>query len=191
MSIIPRYEIRLSGSGGQGLILAGTILAEAIALHEQKYVVQSQSYGPEARGTASKADVIISDEAIDYPKSINPDVLLAMNQKALDINFLDLKKGGILIVDSGLVKELPTTHLVSLPLTQIALEVTQSSQPANMVALGVLAVCTQKVSLQALSRTLTTHLKKELLAVNQKALKAGARSAKKWFSENREKIGDI
>ena len=92
--MVPRYEIRLSGSGGQGLILAGTILAEAIALHEQKYVVQSQSYGPEARGTASKADVIISDEAIDYPKSINPDVLLAMNQKALDINFLDLKKGG-------------------------------------------------------------------------------------------------
>ncbi len=189
--MVPRYEIRLSGSGGQGLILAGTILAEAIALHEQKYVVQSQSYGPEARGTASKADVIISDEAIDYPKSINADVLLAMNQKALDLNFLNLKKGGVLIIDSGLVKELPTTHLISLPLTQIAIEATQSPQPANMVALGVLAVCTQKVSLQALSRTLTTHLKKEWLAVNQKALKAGARSAKKWISENRERIGDI
>jgi 2-oxoglutarate ferredoxin oxidoreductase subunit gamma len=182
--MIPRYEIRLSGSGGQGLILAGTILAEAIALHEQKYVVQSQSYGPEARGTASKADIIVSDEAIDYPKSINPDVLLAMNQNALDINFLDLKKGGILIVDSELVKELPTTHLISLPLTRIAVEAAQSPQPANMVALGVLAVCTRKVSLPSLSRTLSARLKKEILAVNQKALKAGARSAKKWLSEN-------
>ena len=189
--MVPRYEIRLSGSGGQGLILAGLILAEAVALHEQKFVVQSQSYGPEARGTASKADVIISDEPIDYPKSLNPDVLLAMNQKALDMNFLDLKKGGILIVDAELVKEWPTTHLVSLPLTRIAREVTQSPQPANMVALGVLAVCTRKVSLQALSKTLTAHLKKEWLEMNLKALKAGARSAKKWLSENPAGSGDF
>ncbi len=182
--MVPRFEIRLSGSGGQGLILAGMILAEAIALYEKKFVVQSQSYGPEARGTASKTDIIISEEAIDYPKSIHLDVLLAMNQKALDLNFLDLKKGGILIVDSGLVKELPTTHLVSLPLTRIAMDVTQSPQPANMVALGALAVYTKQVSLQALSKTLARHFKKELLDMNQKALKAGARSAKRGLSEN-------
>lgn len=182
--MIPRYEIRLAGSGGQGLILAGLILAEAIALQEHKFVVQSQNYGPEARGTDSKSDIIISQEEIDYPKAIHLDVLLAMNQKALDVNFLDLKKRGLLIVDSGLVKEVPTTQLISLPLTQIALEVAQSPQPANMVALGALAVCTQQVSLHSLTKTLAAHLKKEWLDLNLKALKAGARSAKKRLSGN-------
>jgi 2-oxoglutarate ferredoxin oxidoreductase subunit gamma len=189
--MVPRYEIRLAGSGGQGLILAGLILAEAIAFHEHKCVVQSQNYGPEARGTDSKSDIIISDEEIDYPKAIHLDVLLAMNQKALDVNFLDLKKGGILIVDSELVKEVPTTHLISLPLTRIAMEVTHSQQPANMAALGALAACTQQVSLQSLSKTLGAHLKKEWLDLNQKALKAGARFAKKRLSGNPSENGGI
>ena len=177
--MIPRYEIRLAGSGGQGLILAGLILAEAIAIYEHKFVVQSQNYGPEARGTDSKSDVIISDEEIDYPKAINLDVLLAMNQKALDANFLDLKKNGILIVDSDLVKEVPTTRLISLPLTQIALEATNSPQPANMAALGALAVFTKQVSPQSLAKVLEIHIKKEWLELNLKALKAGAKSVKK------------
>lgn len=185
MAIVPRYEIRLAGSGGQGLILAGMILAEAIALQEHQYVIQSQSYGPEARGTDSKSDVIICDQPIDYPKAIHLDLLLAMNQKALDRNFQDLKEKGILIIDSGLVKDLPIFPLiVSLPLTQIALDVTHSTQPANMVALGAVAVCTKKVSLPSLSKTLSVHLKKELLGQNREALKAGARSAMKWFSKN-------
>jgi 2-oxoglutarate ferredoxin oxidoreductase subunit gamma len=184
-----RYEIRLSGSGGQGLILAGLILAEAVALRGRNQVVQSQSYGPEARGTASKTDIIISEEAIDYPKALHLDVLLAMNQKALDINFLDLKEKGLLVVDSDLVKDLPTTQVVSLPLTAIAQETTQSPLPANMVALGALAALTQKASLGALIKTLPRHLKKEILEKNQRALKAGARSAKRWLSEKSVKTG--
>ena len=75
-----RYEICLSGSGGQGLILAGIILAEAAGVHEGKHVAQSQSYGPEARGGASKAEVVISDEEIDYPMATRLDLLLAMNR---------------------------------------------------------------------------------------------------------------
>jgi 2-oxoglutarate ferredoxin oxidoreductase subunit gamma len=189
--MIPRYEIRLAGSGGQGLILAGLILAEAIAYFEHKYVVQSQNYGPEARGTDSKSDIIISDEEIDYPKAIHLDVLLAMNQKALDANFLDLKKNGLLIVDSGLVKDLPTTQLIAMPLTQIALETTKSPQPANMTALGALAVCTQKVSIPSLSKTLAVHLKKDWLEQNQKALKAGARFAKKRLAGNPSGNGSV
>ncbi len=79
-----RYEIRLAGSGGQGLILAGVILAEAAGLYDGKFVCQTQSYGPAARGGASMAEVVISDSEIDYPKAVHPDVLLAMNQKSLD-----------------------------------------------------------------------------------------------------------
>lgn len=105
-----RYEIRLSGSGGQGLIVAGIILAEAAGIHDGKYVCQTQSYGPEARGGASKAEVVISEEEIDYPKAIKPDVLLAMNQKACDAYFFDMKPDGMLVVDSTFVKQLPTTR---------------------------------------------------------------------------------
>ena len=182
--MVPRYEIRLSGSGGQGLILAGLILAEAVALWENRYVVQSQSYGPEARGTASRSDIIISDEEIDFPKALHLDVLLAMNQKALDINFLDLKEKGLLIIDADLVKDLPTTQAVSLPLTGLAQEVAQNPLSANMVALGALAVLTRQVSLPALQKTMAVHFKKEGLEKNSQALKAGARRARRWLSEN-------
>jgi 2-oxoglutarate ferredoxin oxidoreductase subunit gamma len=180
--MVQRYEIRLSGSGGQGLILAGLILAEAVALKGRRHVVQSQSYGPEARGTASKTDIIISDEEIDYPKALHLDVLLAMNQKALDINFLDLKEKGLLVVDSDLVQDLPTTRAVSLPLTALARETTGSPLPANMAALGALAILTQQVSLGALTSTLVRQVKKESLEMNLRALKAGARYAKRRLS---------
>ena len=94
-----RYEICLSGSGGQGLILAGIILAEAAGVYEGKHVAQSQSYGPEARGGASKAEVIISDGEIDYPMATRLDLLLAMNQKSSDSFYFDLKPEGTLVVD--------------------------------------------------------------------------------------------
>ena len=115
-----RYEIRLSGTGGQGLILAGMILAEAIAFGEKKQVVQSQNYGPEARGTNSRSDIIISDQEIDYPKALHLDALLALNQAALDENFPALKEGGLLLVDSDLVKEVPPVPYLGLPLTRLA-----------------------------------------------------------------------
>ncbi|MGA9756425.1 MAG: 2-oxoacid:acceptor oxidoreductase family protein [Desulfobaccales bacterium] len=115
-----RYEVRLAGSGGQGLILAGIILAEAGGIYDGKFVCQTQSYGPEARGGASKAEVVISDAEIDYPKAIQPDVLLAMNQKSLDAFIVDLKPGGLLLVDADLVKEVPASRSLALPFTRIA-----------------------------------------------------------------------
>ena len=99
-------ELRLSGSGGQGLILIGIILAEA-AILDNKLAIQSQSYGPEARGGASKAEVIISEKAIHYPKVTEPDLVLAMTQEAAQKYHSDLKPEGTLIVDSTYVKEIP------------------------------------------------------------------------------------
>src|SRR5512136_1515261 len=115
-----RYEIRLSGSGGQGLILMGIILAEAIGVYDGKYVAQTQSYGPEARGGSSKAEVIVSDEEIDYPKAIRLDLLLAMNQRSCDDYYKDLKPGGILIVDSTYVTQIPVAQAFQIPFTRIA-----------------------------------------------------------------------
>jgi 2-oxoglutarate ferredoxin oxidoreductase subunit gamma len=145
-----RYEIRLAGSGGQGLILAGIILAEAAGIYDGKFVCRHQSYGPEARGGASKSEIVISDEEIDYPKAINPDVFLAMNQKSLDTYISDLKLEGMLIIDSSLVREVPSTQAVAIPLTQIARQELGKMIVVNIVALGALVALTEVVTFTSL-----------------------------------------
>jgi 2-oxoglutarate ferredoxin oxidoreductase subunit gamma len=134
-----RYEIRLSGSGGQGLVLAGIILAEAAGIYGGKNVVQTVSYGPAARGGTSRADVVISDEEIDYPKAMGLDVLLAMTQMASDESSSDLKPSGILVVDSNLVPQVEYPRVVKIPFTQIAKDKCGREQMANIVALGALS----------------------------------------------------
>jgi len=96
-----RKEVRLSGSGGQGLILAGVILAEGSILSNLN-AVQTQSYGPEARGGASKAEVIVSDEEINFPKVRKADMLLCLTQKAFDEYYHTVKNNGIIILDSSI-----------------------------------------------------------------------------------------
>ncbi|NNG45544.1 MAG: 2-oxoacid:ferredoxin oxidoreductase subunit gamma, partial [Deltaproteobacteria bacterium] len=98
-----RYEIRFSGSGGQGLILAGVIFAEAATIYDKINAVQSQSYGPEARGGASKSEVIISEEVIDFPKAQGIDLQLSLTQEACTRYYKDIKSGGILLVDEDFV----------------------------------------------------------------------------------------
>lgn len=134
-----RIEVILSGSGGQGLILAGIVLAEA-ALLAGWQAVQTQSYGPEARGGASRSEVIISDEEIEYPKVERADVLLAMNQESCDKYVSAVKAGGLVIVDSTYVSRLPATpaKIVSLPVTKTARERLGKTVVANMTALGAL-----------------------------------------------------
>ena len=172
-----RYEIRLAGSGGQGLILAGIILAEAAGVYDGKFVCQTQSYGPEARGGASKAEVVISDAAIDYPKAIQPDVLLALNQKSLEAFSADLKPGGLLLVDADLVKEAPASRVLALPFTRIAREAGRV-MAANIVALGALAQLTGAVSLQSLTAAVLARVPKGTEDLNRRALAAGVAAAK-------------
>jgi len=137
--MLDRYEIRLSGSGGQGLVLAGIILAEAAGIYEGKYVVQTVSYGPAARGGTSRADVVISDREIDYPQAMGLDILLAMNQMACDESASDLKPAGVLVVDSQLVTQVTYPRTVRIPFTQIAKKKCGREQMANIVALGALS----------------------------------------------------
>jgi len=138
--MLDRYEMRLSGTGGQGLVLAGIILAEAAGIYEGKHVVQTVSYGPAARGGTSRAEVVISDGEIDYPKAIGLDLLLAMTQMACDESAGDLKPAGILVVDSQLVTEVNSLRVVKIPFTQIAREKCGREQMANIVALGALSL---------------------------------------------------
>ena len=171
-----RYEIRLAGSGGQGLILAGVILAEAAGIYDGKFVCQTQSYGPAARGGASKAEVVISDAEIDYPKAIRPDVLLALNQTSLDKYLGDLKPGGALLVDADLVREVPLEGAARIPCTRIARELGKEMM-ANIVALGALAVITRAVSPEGLRAAVLARVPPQTRDLNEKALAAGMAAA--------------
>ena len=170
-----RYEIRLSGSGGQGLILAGIILAEAACIHDGKEAVQTQSYGPESRGGASKSEVVISGEEIDYPKVTSPDLLLAMTQEACDKYAGDLKHDGIVLVDSDLAQNCASAdgHVYSLPLTATAREVTGKTIAANIVALGAIVALSGVVSRMAVETAVLARVPKGTEEMNLQALRAG------------------
>ena len=174
-----RYEIRLSGSGGQGIIMAAIVLAEAAGVYDEKYVCQSQSYGPEARGGTSKAEVIISNQTIDYPKAIKPDLLLTMNQEACNTYFQDLKSEGLLVVDSTLVHQIPTNRVAAIPFTRIARKEIGKEMVANMVALGAVGVLSQIISLINLEQALMARVPKGTEEINRKALHAGIDAAKR------------
>jgi 2-oxoglutarate ferredoxin oxidoreductase subunit gamma len=174
-----RYDIRLSGSGGQGLIMMGIILAEAIGVYDGKEVAQTQSYGPEARGGSSKAEVIVSDEEIDYPKAMKVDLLLAMNQKALDEYYGDLKSGGVLIVDSTLVKTIPATDTIQIPFTRIARDRFKKEMVANIVALGAISELTSVVSKKAIEAAVLARVPKGTEKLNRDALRAGMSAARR------------
>ena len=182
-----RYEIRLSGSGGQGLILMGIILAEAIGIYEGWYVAQTQSYGPEARGGSSKSEVIASDEEIDYPKALKLDLLLAMNQRSCDEFYLDLKPHGILVVDSTFVTQIPAQKAFRIPFTRIAREKFNREVVANIVALGALTQLTPLVSQKAIETAALARVPRGTEPLNRDALRAGItaarRARKEWLEE--------
>lgn len=175
-----RREIRLSGYGGQGLILAGIILAEA-AMHDGHEAVQTQSYGPEARGGASKAEVIISDEPIDYPKVTAPDAMLLMSDAACKRYACTVEPSGILIIDSGLVEDVPANRgeVHAIPITDISVESTGRAITANIAALGVLNTVAKLVSTESLEKAIAARVPRGTAEVNMKAFRAGVAAAQK------------
>jgi 2-oxoglutarate ferredoxin oxidoreductase subunit gamma len=172
-----RVEFRLSGSGGQGLLLAGIVLAEA-AILEEKNAVQTQSYGPEARGGSSKAEVVISDEDIDYPKATDPDYLLALTLESYKTYGKDIGKG-LIIVDSSVTLDPEiTARTVSLPILKTAAEDIGKKVVANIVALGVLGGISGAASAQSLETAVKNRVPKGTEELNLKALRAGLELAK-------------
>lgn len=170
-----RYEICLSGSGGQGLILAGKILGQAIALNTNKNVVQTQSYGPEARGGASRSEVVVSDETIYYPKVIKLDLLVALTQESCDKYTQNLKDGGILIVDPLYVKSIKNEKfkVYSIPFTQIAKNELGKSIFANIIVLGALSAITNLIDKNYLEETMLSYVPKATVEANKKAFERG------------------
>lgn len=178
-----RYEIRFSGSGGQGIITAAIVLAEAAGVYGGKHVCQSESYGPEVRGGVSKAEVVISNKVIDYPRAMKPYLLLAMDQASCDAYFSDLKPDGLLVVDSTLVRQIPTSRAVAIPFTQIARKEFGKEIVANMVALGAVGVLCKIVSLKNLEMALLAKFPKGTKKINRQALRAGIKEAQKFDLE--------
>jgi 2-oxoglutarate ferredoxin oxidoreductase subunit gamma len=171
-----RFEIRLAGSGGQGLILAGIILAEA-AIYDGKNATYTQSYGPEARGGASRSEVIIADGDIDYPKVTQADLLLCMSQESCDKYFYDLKKEGQLILDTGHIERVPTSKAYLVDITKLATEVTGRAIAANVVALGLIVGLTGIVSQRAIEAAVADRVPPGTQEMNLKALAAGLERA--------------
>jgi 2-oxoglutarate ferredoxin oxidoreductase subunit gamma len=175
-----RYELRFSGSGGQGLITAGIIMAKAASIYEGKQAVQSQSYGPEARGGSSKSEVIISDGPIDYPKATAVDALLAMTQEACDKYTHDLKDGGILLVDSDLVKNLPAPgkfKVISFPIINTAKNDVGREIVANIVALGAMVALSGQVTRENAEKAVLSSVPEAFIELNRKAFSIGYEKA--------------
>lgn len=169
-----RYEMRLSGEGGQGLITGGIIIAEA-AILDGLNAVQTQSYGPESRGGASKAEVILSDGDIDYPKVTSPDLLLAMTQEAISRYSADLKTEGILLVDSTFVTRLPdrSGRVHPIPITALARERLGREIVANIIAVGTIVALSGIVSRPAIEVAVLRRVPKGTEDLNRRALALG------------------
>lgn len=171
-----RHEIVLSGYGGQGIVLGGIILAEAAAIFDNINATHNQSYGPEARGGASKSEVIISKEAIHFPEIEHPDILVALTQEAADKFAFTVKNKGVLIVDSSIkvsdeVKS--QVRFYSLPIIETAVRIAGSEIVTNMVTLGTLVSITNVVSRDALESAMLSRIPKGTETVNRKALSQG------------------
>jgi len=171
-----RVEFRLSGSGGQGLLLAGIVLAEA-AILDDKNAVQTQSYGPEARGGASKAEVVISDEDIDYPKATDPDYLLALTAESYRTYGPAMGASGgrgLIIVDSSVTLSSDiAARTVSVPILETAREKLGKRVVANIVALGVLGGLSKAASRESLEAAVKSRVPKGTEELNLGALRAG------------------
>jgi 2-oxoglutarate ferredoxin oxidoreductase subunit gamma len=167
-----RQEVRIGGFGGQGIVLAGTLLGKAASLYDGKEAVFTQSYGPEARGGASRADLIIAREPVDYPYVTQPDVLAVLFQEAY-LKFIgDLRPGGLLIVEADLVTPEAGTTALPLPASRIAGEL-GNRIVANVVLLGCLVKHAGLVSREAAEQSIRDTVKPATVNLNLEAFAAG------------------
>lgn len=175
-----RFEFRLSGEGGQGIILAAIVLAEA-AIIDGLNVTQTQSYGPESRGGASKAEVVLSDEEIDYPKVTEPDAVLVLTQEAHDRYGRRVRPGALLVADEDHIDgPWPDgVRLIKAPIIRMAEEATGRSLTANMVAVGLLAGATDVIGHDAVEKAVRARVPRGTEELNAKALRVGVEYARR------------
>lgn len=168
-------EIRFSGFGGQGIIRQGLILGKALSLYDNKFATMTQSFGPEARGSACSSQVVVSDERVLYPYVTKPEVLVAMSQEAYEKYEPELREGGTLIIDSDLVRLKPSKRnikIYGIPSTRFAEEIGNRIY-ANLVMLGFFAAVTKIVTPEAIKKALPGLVPSRYLETNIKAFDRG------------------
>ena len=170
-----RCRLVFSGSGGQGVITAAIILAEAAVLREGLNAVQSQSYGAEARGGATRSDVIIADTPIHYPKVLQPNVLVCLTQEAYNRFSGIIRPGGLLITDSRYVKTQRKVDALQheLPIYRTVMERIGKPIVFNICMLGALIASTDVVRPKSIIDVLETRVPADFLEMNQRALQLG------------------
>lgn len=171
-----RQEIRFAGFGGQGIISAGRIAGQGAVIYDGKHSVLTQSYGPEARGGACAAEVVVSDVPVDYPVVGVPDVAVVMSQEAYTTYGHDIRPEGILILDQDLVEHGPRTdvRVLEVPATRIA-EGLGRKIVSNVVMLGALAAAAPTVSKDALLKAVLAAVPPHTRDLNESAFEAGFR----------------
>ena len=181
-----RNEVMFAGFGGQGVVKAALLLAQAAGLYEDKEVAQTQSYGPEARGGACRSEVVISDEEIDYIRPLKVDSFVVMSQPALDkyIDTIDPNKT-VVIADTTLISSPPAQlgKVYPVKATQVAEQGLGQALFANIIMLGALSAITETVSIESLEQSLQGNVPEKTLDKNRAALKRGFEIGNKLKAE--------
>ncbi len=178
-------EIRFSGFGGQGIIRCGLIAGKALSLFDNKQATMTQSFGPEARGSACSSQLVVSDDRVLYPYISTPEILVSMSQEAYDIYEPELRDNGILLLDKDLVKPKPPREKIkaySIPSTRFAEEL-GNRIIANLVMLGFFTAITRIVSPEAMKKALPGLVPGRFLELNKKAFDKGYEYGKKILTE--------
>jgi 2-oxoglutarate ferredoxin oxidoreductase subunit gamma len=173
-----RNEIRFSGFGGQGIILSAVILGRAAVMYDNKFAVQTQVYGPEARGGASMSALIIDDEEILYPKVSNPGIYVIMSQEGFEKYGADAEGSAVMLIDSTLVHSRPKCRFIEIAATQEARATLKKDIVANIVMLGALVAATHIVGEEALKKAILDSVPKGTEDLNLKAMQLGLKLGK-------------
>jgi 2-oxoglutarate ferredoxin oxidoreductase subunit gamma len=176
-----RIEVRFAGFGGQGIIKSGIIVASAACIHGGKHAVQTQSYGPESRGGACKSEVVISGEDIDFPKVVEPDVLVVMSQHAYNDYLDDVKAGGTVIMDPDMIpteKALKDVRVYKVPATKIAEQLGRRIV-ANIVMLGAFVAITGLLDARVMKEAIKENIPEGTEELNLAAFEKGYEYGKK------------
>jgi 2-oxoglutarate ferredoxin oxidoreductase subunit gamma len=168
-----RHEIRFSGFGGQGIILSAVIVGRAAALYDGKYAVQTQVYGPEARGGASMSAVIIDEEPILYPKVRSPDIFVIMSQEGFLRYGADAPKDATMILDTDMVQGRPSCAWYGIPATSQAKSAFGRVIVANIIMIGALVGATRVVGTEAIERAVRESVPRGTEDLNLRALTRG------------------
>jgi 2-oxoglutarate ferredoxin oxidoreductase subunit gamma len=178
-----RCRIVFSGSGGQGVITAAVILAEAAAIYEELTAVQAQSYGAAARGGSTRSDVIISDSVIHYPKVIQPNVLVCLTQESYTNFYPIIRPGGLLLTDSRYVKleKKVDARQIELPMYRTVMEKIGKPIVFNICMLGALGAVIDLVRPESIMKVLETRIPEAFLDMNRQALELGQNLAQAYL----------